>query len=85
MQDACRKLTARAAIVLAGAAGPALAMPVQAQKAWPERPVRWVVNFGAGGSSDTLARVLALRIQESLGQPIVVKIRAGATGAIGAE
>ena len=85
MQDARRNLTARAAVVLIGAAAPALVMPVHAQKAWPERPLRWVVNFGAGGSSDTLARVLAPRIQETLGQPIVIEIRAGATGAIGAE
>jgi tripartite-type tricarboxylate transporter receptor subunit TctC len=59
--------------------------PVQAQKAWPEKPVRIIVPFGAGGAADTMARLLVPTLQEGLGQPIVVEVRAGATGAIGAE
>jgi len=63
----------------------ALAAPASAQPAWPERPIRWIVNFPPGGSADTLSRLLAERIGPRLGQPIVVENRPGAGGLIGAE
>ena len=52
--------------------------------AWPERPVTIVVPFPAGGSTDMVARAIALQMQEKLGQTFLVDNRPGATGTIGA-
>jgi tripartite-type tricarboxylate transporter receptor subunit TctC len=52
---------------------------------WPQRPVRILVPFGAGGSSDTIARFTAQRLGESFRQQFVVENRPGAAGAIAAE
>jgi tripartite-type tricarboxylate transporter receptor subunit TctC len=74
-------------LFLAGAAGSAaaIASPALAQPAWPNRPVRMVVPFAAGGTTDVVARILAERLQASLGQPFVVENRGGSGGAIGAD
>lgn len=68
--------------LLAGASLAALPRPALA--AWPERPIRVVVPFAAGGNADTIARILQPRLQEKLGQPVVVDNRPGAGGAVGA-
>jgi tripartite-type tricarboxylate transporter receptor subunit TctC len=52
---------------------------------YPSRPIRWIVPFPPGGSTDIYTRVLAPRLSEALGQQIVIDNRPGAGGALGAE
>jgi tripartite-type tricarboxylate transporter receptor subunit TctC len=52
---------------------------------YPLRPVRLLVGFPPGGGMDTIARILAPKLQESLGQPFLVENRAGAAGALAAD
>ena len=52
---------------------------------WPQRPVRFIVPFGAGSATDVVARTVGQNLAEALGQPVVVDNRAGANGTIGAE
>jgi tripartite-type tricarboxylate transporter receptor subunit TctC len=69
-----------AALAMGMAAGPS----AHAQ-AWPTKPVRVIVPFGAGGGTDIQARLLSKNFHESMGQTFVVENRAGAGGIIGAE
>lgn len=56
-----------------------------AQSEWPNRPIKWVVPFAAGGPTDAISRVLSIRLAESIGQAVTVDNRPGASGAIGSE
>ena len=51
--------------------------------AWPEKPVKVIVAYGAGGSNDILARITAKYLEKELGQPFVVENRAGSGGDVG--
>ena len=77
-------LAARAGL----AALPALALrpsPGAAQGQWPDRPIRLIVGFPAGGPTDFAARVLQDPLQQAWGQPLVIENRAGAAQTIAAE
>ena len=54
-------------------------------QAWPSKPIRLIVNFAAGGSTDVIARSMGQGLSESLGQPVVIDNRVGASGNIGLE
>jgi tripartite-type tricarboxylate transporter receptor subunit TctC len=60
--------------------------PVCADDArWPERPVRLIVPFAAGSSSDTIARIVTQKLGERLGQPIIIENRVGGASVIGTQ
>ena len=61
------------------------ALSAHAQVDWPKREVRVFVGFSAGGTTDIIARLLAVEMNRAWGQPIVIENRAGATGNIAAE
>jgi tripartite-type tricarboxylate transporter receptor subunit TctC len=65
-------------------AGPAVSTPAQAQQ-WPERPIRLIVPFSAGSSSDIIARLIAARMGERLGQQVIVENRVGGSTIIGTD
>jgi tripartite-type tricarboxylate transporter receptor subunit TctC len=67
-------------VVAALSAPPALAQT----DAWPNRPIRIIVGFAPGGSNDIVARLLADRLNKSLGQPAIVENKPGAGGAVAA-
>ncbi|MFY0475827.1 Bug family tripartite tricarboxylate transporter substrate binding protein [Achromobacter marplatensis] len=71
---ACTMITA-AGLPLAGA---------QAQGAYPDKPIRVIMPWAAGGPTDVVGRVVAVQMGEILGQPLVIETRAGASGTIGA-
>jgi tripartite-type tricarboxylate transporter receptor subunit TctC len=74
--------------ILALVAACALAMgsitPAATQE-WPQQTIKLIVAFGPGGGSDIVSRIIAQRVQEKLGQPVVVENRPGAGGLIGNE
>jgi tripartite-type tricarboxylate transporter receptor subunit TctC len=63
----------------------ALAAPTALAQAYPSKPIRMIVPFSAGGTTDIVARIVAQRMSESMGQTVLVDNKAGAGGAIGAD
>lgn len=73
--------------LVAGSLGTAAARPAraQAEAPWPQRPVRIVVGFTAGGGVDLVARLLARSLTDALGQPVQVENRTGANGSLATD
>jgi tripartite-type tricarboxylate transporter receptor subunit TctC len=64
-------------LLVAAAAGDVLTQPARALD-YPIKPIRWIVGFPAGGAADLVSRILAPRLTERLGQPIIIENRPGA-------
>jgi tripartite-type tricarboxylate transporter receptor subunit TctC len=77
-------MTTRRTVLGAGLALP-FVVSAKAQAAWPERTVRIIVPYPPAGSTDVLTRIIALRLQQKLGQSFVIENRAGAGGNIGMD
>ena len=82
-----RLLTSAAAIpvALAGSLMMAFTAPTAMAQAWPIKPVRIVLHFPTGGSTDAVARILAQSMAQSLGQPVIIDNKPGADGAIAGD
>jgi tripartite-type tricarboxylate transporter receptor subunit TctC len=79
------RLQRAAASALAAAALIVLPAVAQAQSDYPNKPVKLIVGFAPGGSTDIIGRLIAQKLGERLGQTVVVENRAGAGGTIGAD
>ena len=75
----------RRQLLALSAAGLAVPAAVRAQDAFPSRPIRVIVPYGAGGATDVTMRVLAPKLSEILGQPVVVENRVGSGGVLGTD
>lgn len=76
------------AAALAGAScGVAYAQNRNADPArdYPNKPIRWIVTFAAGGPTDFVARTIGAKLNEAFGQSVIIDVRAGASGIIGTE
>lgn len=82
--QARRRFLRLASTAALAAAAASLAAPALAADSWPNRPIRLVVPYPAGGSSDIIARLISKQLGEALGQPVVVDNRPGANGNVGA-
>lgn len=71
--------------LLAAPAALLVSRPAAAQGTWPNRPIRFVVPFPPGGTTDIVARVYSQRMAQTLGQPVVVENRGGAGGTVGSD
>ncbi len=63
----------------------AQAASASAGQAWPTKPIRLIVNFPPGGTTDLMARAFSPKLAETLGQPVIIDNRGGAAGNIGLE
>src|SRR5262249_54820734 len=73
----CRAVVALVAVLMAGEA--------IAQTNYPEKPIRMLAGFPAGGPSDIVARLVGDRLSEALGKPVVVEVMTGAGGSIASD
>lgn len=77
-------MTLRRTILKTGAAAALAPLALPARAAWPDKPLRIVVPFPPGGTSDVIARLIAKPLSDSLGQNVIVENKTGANGGIGA-
>jgi tripartite-type tricarboxylate transporter receptor subunit TctC len=85
VDDSARTRRWRLAVALLAIALATGSAPASAADAWPARPIRWIVPFAPGGSTDTTARLIAPKLRAALGQPIVIDNRPGVAGNLGTE
>lgn len=78
-----QKNLTRRNVLAAAALG--LAIPTVRAQAWPSRPIRFIVPYPPGGGTDIVARMLAQKMTQSLGQPVVVENKPGASTIIGTD
>jgi tripartite-type tricarboxylate transporter receptor subunit TctC len=62
-----------------------LSMGNAAAQAWPSKPIKWIVPFAPGGTTDILARTVGEKLSVALGQPVVIENKPGAGGGVGAD
>ena len=62
-----------------------LSLPAQAQAPYPNKPIKWIVPFAPGGSGDLIARLLAERMGQALGQPVIIDNRGGNGSVLGTD
>lgn len=72
----------RRQLIAAGMLAPVVSVRAQAQ-AWPQRPIKFIVPYPAGGPADGIARLVANQVEKELGQPLVIDNRGGAGGQVG--
>lgn len=74
-------------LVLAGAgiAGGTLTLPAWSQQGYPAKPLKFIIGFPPGGATDVVGRIMAKKLGDAFGQPIVVENKPGASSNIGAE
>lgn len=85
MPGRIKTFVAAAVVALASGLASGVAFAQDAAANWPNRPIRIVVNYGPGGSSDNSIRPFTAGLAAALGQQIVIENKGGAAGAIGAE
>ena len=79
---ALQRVTFSAAILM-GVVVAAVPGPARSQQDYPTKPIRIVVPFTPGGTSDFLARIIGMKMSDNWGQPVVIETRTGAGGTIG--
>jgi tripartite-type tricarboxylate transporter receptor subunit TctC len=78
-------MSRREFITAAGALAASAALPTWAQEKWPSKPIKILVGFPPGGGADAMARLVASKLPEKLGQPVIVENKTGATGTIASD
>ena len=78
------RFTSRILQLIAASALLVLALPAGAD-AFPDKPIRWIVPYPPGGSTDILTRIIGQKMSESFGQSVIIENRGGASGIIGVE
>jgi tripartite-type tricarboxylate transporter receptor subunit TctC len=59
--------------------------PVANAEVWPAKPIKWIVPFAPGGTTDILARTISEKLSQALGQPVIIENKPGAGGGVGAD